>query len=108
MKRVIIESPFNGKNQRNKIYARACVQDSLMRDESPLAFHILYTQKGVLNDDDPTQRKLGMEAAFDWYECAHAVVVYEDYGVSYGMAQGIEHAKKLGIPIERREIFKDA
>jgi len=49
-----------------------------------------------------------MEAAFDWYECAHAVVVYEDYGVSYGMAQGIEHAKKLGIPIERREIFKDA
>jgi hypothetical protein len=105
MKRVIIESPFAGNSKRNKTYARACLQDSIMRGESPLAFHMLYTQKGVLNDDDPTQRKLGMDAAFDWYECAHAVIVYEDLGVSNGMHDGIAHAKKLGIPIERRAIF---
>jgi hypothetical protein len=63
-RRVIIESPYAGDVDANLIYARECLRDSLKRGEAPLASHALYTQEGVLNDDDPDERKLGIEAGF--------------------------------------------
>lgn len=49
MRRVILESPFAGHVESNIEYARACIRDSLLRGEAPLASHLLYTQPGILD-----------------------------------------------------------
>lgn len=76
MKRVIIESPYAGDIDRNLRYLRACMADCLRRGEAPFASHGLYTQPGVLDDDKPDERKLGIEAGFAWRDVAEMTVVY--------------------------------
>ena len=105
MKRVILESPYAGDVERNLEYGRACLRDSLMRGESPIASHLLLTQQGVLDDDNPTERKLGIEAGLAWCESSDGTVVYADYGVSAGMLQGIDRAQALDKPVEYRHIL---
>ena len=104
MRRVIIESPYAGDIERNVAYLRRCLADSLHRGEAPYASHGLYTQPGVLDDGDPEQRRLGIEAGFAWGRVADAVVVYEDCGVTPGMQMGIDQAAARGLPIERRRL----
>ncbi len=99
---VILESPYAGDVDTNLEYARECLLDSLSRGESPIAFHLLYTQ--VLNDDVPVQRARGLEASAGWYEKANAVVAYTDLGVSSGMEKGIRLAEKLSTFVEYRKI----
>lgn len=85
-------------------YLCAAMADCLRRGEAPFASHGLYTQPGVLDDNAPDQRDLGIEAGFAWHSVAEAVVVYEDFGDSPGMQRGIENAKRLGLPVERRRL----
>lgn len=92
MRRVIIESPYAGDVEKNLRYLRACLRDSLKRGEAPFASHGLYTQPGVLDDDDPEERKHGIAAGFEWRSVADATVVYADLGVSPGVQEGIDHA----------------
>jgi len=66
MKRVIVESPYKGDIPTNVAYAREALRDSLMRGEAPLASHLLYTQEGVLRDEIPEERALGIEAGLSW------------------------------------------
>ena len=105
MKRVVLESPYAGDVERNLEYGRACLRDSLMRGESPIASHLLLTQPNVLDDDNPTERKLGIEAGLDWCEVSEGTVVYMDYGLTKGMHQGIARAHALGKPVECRFIL---
>ena len=89
MRRVILESPYAGNVwQRfcNRRYARACVRDSLLRGEAPIASHLLYTQPGILNDADAHERKIGIDAGLSWRGVADASVVYIDRGVFIGHA----------------------
>ncbi len=102
MRLVIIESPYAGDIEKNKQYARACVRDSLLKGEAPIASHLLYTQEGILKDEVPSERKLGIDAGLAWRKVAEASVVYADHGISDGMKYGIEAAKSAGIPIEYR------
>jgi hypothetical protein len=104
MKLVILESPFAGDVEANIKYARECVHDSLSRGEAPIASHLLYTQPGVLNDDDPKERQWGIDAGLAWKSVAHGSVVYTDLGISKGMEYGIAAATKAGIPIEYRKL----
>lgn len=104
MIRVVIESPFAGDIEKNIAYARKCMADCLKRGEAPLASHLLYTQDGILDDDIPEERALGIEAGFVWGEQAEKVVVYQDFGVSSGMQLGIDRAIARGIPIEYRNL----
>ena len=105
MRRVILESPYAGNVEENIKYARACVLDSLMRDEAPLASHLLYTQEGILRDAVPKERRRGILAGHKWLVVAEAVVVYTDRGLSPGMKQAIAGAKELNIPIEYRSLY---
>ena len=89
---VMIESPYAGDVERNLRYLRACMADCLRRGEAPFASHGLYTQPGVLDDNDPEDRKLGIEAGFSWRRFADYTVVYCDLGITPGMIKGIEHA----------------
>lgn len=108
MRLVVIESPFGSPDpeelKANILYARRCLRDSLLRNEAPVASHLLYTQPGVLNDVVPADRKCGIEAGLAWLRVAEASVVYTDRGISVGMAYGIRKAKEFGIVVEYRSL----
>jgi hypothetical protein len=104
MRRVILESPYTGDVAANVAYARRCVRDSILRGESPIASHLLYAQLGVLDDDVPAERQLGIDAGLAWGNYAAATVVYVDRGVSRGMQYGIEAAVRAGRPVEVRRL----
>lgn len=105
---VILESPYAGETEdeieRNLRYARACMRDCFMRREAPYASHLLYTQPGVLRDDVPEERKLGIEAGLCWGRQAVATVVYTDLGITQGMQAGITRAEREGRPITYRRL----
>jgi hypothetical protein len=104
MRRVILESPYAGDVETNVRYARACVRDCVLRGDSPIASHLLFTQPGILDDNSPDERALGIEAGLAWGAEADATVVYEDRGISGGMMYGIERAAKEGRPVEYRRL----
>ena len=106
MRRVILESPYAGNIDRNIEYARAAVNDSLMRGEAPIASHLLYTQDGVLDDTVPNERQLGIDAGHAWMEAAEAVVFYVDLGMSKGMQAAAIRAGEIGKPCEERYIWR--
>ena len=104
MRRVIIESPYAGDIERNIAFARACVRDSVLRGEAPIASHLLFTQPGILDDNIPEERQLGIDAGLAWRHVAHATVVYTNFGISKGMRYGIAAAESAGIAVEYREL----
>jgi hypothetical protein len=107
MKLVIVESPYAGnfiQRWLNRRYARKCVRDSLMRGEAPIASHLLYTQPGILCDQVPADRRLGIDAGLAWRHVADASVVYIDRGVSSGMRYGVKAALAAGRPVELRRL----
>lgn len=103
MKRVIIESPYEGDVEKNIEYARLCLRDSLIRGESPIASHLLYTQ--VLDDTIPAERNAGIEAGLAWLEVAEAHIFYGDFGMSKGMMIAYDRAMQSGKKIETRYIL---
>lgn len=108
MRLVILESPYRGRDkyetERNKAYARRAMHDCFRRGEAPFASHLLYTQPGVLRDDDPGERALGISAGLQWGAHAECTVVYVDLGISGGMSQGIHAAEEAGRTVEFRRI----
>ncbi len=107
MKLVILESPFAGDVERNVRYARACLRDCLLRGEAPIASHLLYTQPGVLDDLAKTERALGIAAGLAWGRVADLTVVYTDLGITAGMNEGIESARRDGRSIQMRRLPED-
>ena len=115
MTMVIIESPF-GRNvdgskctpeeyERNTTYVRRAVEDSLRRGEAPFGSHALYPL--VLDDPDAKERRMGMEAGFAWGAVADVAAVYQDYGITPGMVEGVERHNANGLIIEHRSIGKN-
>lgn len=102
MRLVIVESPYAGDVETNIWYARAAVRDCVLRGESPIASHLLFTQIGILDDGDPDQRSMGITAGLAWLRVADATVVYTDRGISSGMEQGIAAAMAAGVQVEYR------
>lgn len=105
MQRVILESPYAGDIDRNIKYARECLKDSLKRGEAPIASHLLYTQEGVLDDDNAEERMWGIKAGLAWKEVTDLHVFYVDYGMSSGMNFALEYAKSENIKTEYRTIY---
>jgi hypothetical protein len=109
MRLVIVESPYAARGleglQANIDYARQCLAGCLRRNESPLASHLLYTQPGILDDNIPSERALGIAAGLAWGRIADATVVYIDRGISPGMREGIARAKTEGRPLEYRRLW---
>ncbi len=107
MRRVFLESPYSGNVEENLAYARECMHDSIGRGEAPYASHLLYTQPGVLDDDKPEERALGIAAGQAFLPVCEASVVYTDLGISEGMKLGMAAARELGIRIEFRSLYGD-
>ena len=109
MKLVVIESPYAGDPGEidvNVDYARACIKDSLKRGEAPIASHLLYTQPGILDDNIPGERRLGIYAGQSWIRASDMVAVYTDLGISSGMEEAIRTARRTGIEIEYRSLME--
>ena len=102
---VMLESPYAGNVEGNLTYARRCMRDSLKRGEVPLASHLLYTQEGILNDDDPIERELGIGSGFDWGNNADYIVFYDDFGMSGGMQVAEIYYKSIAKPVFFRKLF---
>jgi hypothetical protein len=104
--RVIIESPYAAPTPEELAlhldYARACLRDSLLRGEAPIASHLLYTQPGVLRDEVQEERAMGIAAGWAWREVADAWIFYLDLGWSGGMKAARELAEREGRPIVLR------
>lgn len=102
---VIIESPYAGDVERNVAYAKACMLDCIKRGEIPFASHLLYTQ--VLDDDDPQQRKLGIEMGVSLgLGYADKIAFYVDLGISPGMEYAMDIYEEHGIKTETRSLEK--
>jgi hypothetical protein len=113
----IIESPFKGRTPAHELmhkrYLNLCIRDSVLRGESPYASHRMLTD--ALDDADPTERELGIQAGFEMREAllltrvngsVHVITaVYEDFGLSGGMHRGIAAALAAGCPVERRRLW---
>lgn len=103
MRLVVLESPYAAREGRtveeHVSYARQCLLDCLRRGESPIASHLLFPQ--VLDDLEPTERALGIDAGTSWYYAADLVVFYTDFGWSGGMHAAYKRAGELGI---RRDV----
>lgn len=113
MPMVIVESPYAGhgwwplsvfRRWRNVRYARACVADCLRRGEAPFASHLLYTQSGVLRDNVPDERRLGILAGLEIGRRAEKTVLYADLGMTDGMRAGLKEAETHGRPVEVRRL----
>ncbi len=103
MKLVIVESPYAGDVAKNLAYVRACMRDCLLRGEAPYASHALYTQLGVLDDTVHEERRLGMEAGFEWSRVEGVTrVFYLDLGRSRGMVEAHKLCIEENIPYEDR------
>ena len=107
-KLVVVESPYKADTseelERNIQYARRCMKDCFKRGEFPFASHLLYIQPGILDDNKPHERKLGIEAGLAWTSYADTTVVYTDLGISEGMKQGIARAQKERRFVEYRSL----
>lgn len=108
MKRVIIESPYAGATaeeiEANVAYARAAMRHSINAGEAPIASHLLYTQPGILRDEIPEERQLGIDAGLAWRHVCHEAAFYLDLGWSKGMRAAREVYEREGIPFELRWI----
>lgn len=108
MKRVIVESPYDGDIKLNEIYGEFAMHDCLVNhNESPYASHLLYTRKYVLRDDHPEERKLGIEAGFYWRDVSEKTVFYVDLGITGGMELGRIDCKMKGKSHEFRKLPPD-
>ena len=101
MKRVVVESPYAGKTEKeidlNEAYGELAMHDCLVNhNESPYASHLLYTRKYVLRDNVPEERKKGIQAGFKWRDVAERTAFYCDLGMTSGMEQGIQDVNKKG------------
>lgn len=112
MKLVIIESPYRaaepGGIAAHVTYARAAIRDSITRGEAPVAFHLLYTQPGVLRDEFVEERALGIALSNYWTEVADFLAFYTDRGWSEGMLKAYDRAVLIGAPYKFRSLSNES
>lgn len=112
MKLVIIESPFANpsltEHVENIRYARSSLRDSILRGEAPIAFHLLYTQEGVLNDQLSADRELGIATGMYWWEIADLHTFYTDRGWSRGMLYAWDWVRQHKRKYEFRSLGGEA
>jgi hypothetical protein len=103
---VIVESPYAGDVEANRLYAIAACADCFRRGETPFASHLFYPQ--ILNNHIKTERELGITAGYAFWPVARKIVFYTDRGWSPGMLRAKQRAEDLGYIRDERSIFTDS
>ena len=106
MQLVIIESPYRSTtgagHERNLLYLKCCLRDSILRGEAPFASHALYPF--VLDDEDETERSLGVKLGYEWWRAASLVTFYTDLGWSEGMLAAHHKVRASNLKWEERSV----
>jgi hypothetical protein len=105
---VFICSPFAGDLELNTLRARRYGRFAAIKNAVPIIPHLMYSQ--FLDEDDPEERKLGMEMGLILLGRCQELWVF-GRELSTGMAAEVKRAKKWNIPIryfteECRELTK--
>ena len=97
---VYVASRVRGSLQQNlanaKKYCRYCVLQGVV----PIVSHLMYV--GALNDEDPTERKLGTNLGITILQAGFIDELWaftDSEGPSEGMKKEIEIAEELNIPV---------
>ena len=95
-KKVYVASRYAGDVKVNAEAAASYCRHVIKEGYMPIAAHLMYPL--ILNDNDPTQRELGMLFGLALLSVCDEVWVFGP--VSYGMEREIREAKKLHIPVK--------
>ena len=87
-------SPYRGDVARNVKYAKELTGRAVRRGLVPITPHLYLTQ--ALDDNDPAERALEMEAGLHLLEPCEYIMIGGRYGISEGMRHEIERAHRLG------------
>ena len=87
-------SPYRGDVARNVKYAQELTRRAVLKGYMPITPHLYITQ--ALDDADPAERALGMEAGLHLLEPCKYIMIGGRYGLSEGMRHEIERAHRLG------------
>ena len=87
-------SPYRGDVARNVKYAQELTRRAVLKGYTPITPHLYITQ--ALDDADPAERALGMEAGLHLLEPCKYIMIGGRYGLSEGMRHEIERAHRLG------------
>jgi hypothetical protein len=102
---VAIESPVRATEtytrEQHYRYFQECVRDCLNRGELPYGSHWL-TQ--ILDDDNPSERALGIHCGLSWSAKCNYAAMYCDLGQSPGMLEAIKFYNQIGKRVERRTL----
>ena len=109
----VYESPFAASTfdqfARHVAYIRLLTRlGAQVHGEAAIASHMIWTQPGVLRDDDPEERALGIDCglAVALLACNGHVghVYWTDLGWSGGMLRSAESMRERGLPINERSL----
>ena len=95
MKTAYICSPYSGDTKRNKEYARELTLKAIKDGYAPITPHLYITE--CLDDNEPTQRELGLNVAIALLPVCDIIIVGWRYGISDGMEREIFKARRLGL-----------
>ena len=110
----VYESPFAARTfdqfARHVAYIRLLTRlGAQLYGEAAIASHMIWTQPGVLRDDDPEERALGIDCglAVALLACNGHVghVYWTDLGWSGGMLRSAESMRERGLPINERSLI---
>ena len=87
-------SPYRGDVARNVQYAQELTGRAVRKGLVPITPHLYITQ--ALDDNDPAERAMGMEAGLRLLEPCECIMIGGRYGISEGMRYEIEQAHKMG------------
>lgn len=108
MTKIVIESPYKATDiysvQDNVTFARRICRYAILHGYAPYASHLFYTQPGILDDDIPHERTLGISAGLVWSSQAHEVwfcLRPIETEMSAGMQNALLYAERRGALIRR-------
>jgi hypothetical protein len=104
MQCVLLETPCSGNEHPifYERYAKACIRDSLLRNEAPLSAFLLYKQSGILNNFISSEQILGRLAQSEWSKFCKKIIVYKDLGLTKEMQINIDSAVASNKIVEYR------
>ena len=94
-KKVYVASKYAGDVSANTKEALKHCRYVIAEGCMPIASHILYAASGILKDDDPEERELGLMFGLALLGLCDEIWVFGD--ISPGMAAEIEEAKRRGL-----------
>lgn len=109
MKVVVLLTPWEGFRERLRLkqYIRTCIRDCIVREELPWGPQVMLAWTEALYEDDPEQRREGIELGKQMVRRSDSVALYIDLGVSAGMREIANYAAFHSKPVDKRRVYKE-